>query len=242
MLENFDKWIVIEGHARPGGSTSWCNHLKYQQAASTDGTREYLRTLPIEYIEGNGFWESKDTQFQAGINRLKELTDECTLWQVDADEWWTKRQLERNEKALLGDVGSVGFHHVVGECEGGLLLAQGKWGSGFVNRVWKWRGQDFISHEPATMKGQGKPERLPERFLHFSYYFEQDVAFKTKYYKGHETVWKGWKALQGFKKENFPIHIYRAFGRKNAIGRTNTQIVRVMPGEKEGLLLREQYN
>lgn len=240
MLQNFDKWIVVEGHARPGGTTSWCKHLKYQRFDSTDGTREYLRELPIEYIEAKDFWESKDAQFQAGIERLKSLISECTLWQVDADEWWTLNQIERNESVLFGtssNVGSVQFHHVVGECEGGLLLAKGRWGSGYVNRVWKWKGQDFLTHEPPTMEGQVKPTLLPEKFLHFSYYFERDVEFKAKYYNGHEQVYKGWKELQRFKPSQFPCHIYRAFGRKNSIGRTNTTIHRVVPGETQGMLL-----
>lgn len=229
MLDMFDHWIIVEGHAKPGGSTYWCNDLKYQKAESTDGTREYLRELKgVHYIEGKGYWKSKDAQFQAGIERLKELTEECYLWQVDADEWWTKEQLERNEQYLKSDVGCVGFNHIVGKCEGDLLLAQGKWGSGKVNRVWKWKGQDFVSHEPAVMQGQGEPQELPEKFLHFSYYFEKDVEFKAKYYKNHGEIYKGWKKLQTFKPNDFPCHIYRAFGRKNAIGRTNTRIVRWM--------------
>lgn len=235
----------MEGHARPGGTTSWCNFLKYQSYKSTDGTREYLfqiatKCTNLEFIEANGFWESKDEQFQAGIERLKELTNRCTLWQVDADEWWTKEQLERNENALRktgSNVGSAKFHHVVGECEGGLLLAQGKWGSDSVNRVWLWKGEDFTSHEPPTMKGQRFPQVLPEKFLHFSYYFEKDVDFKAKYYKGHENIYKGWKELQTFKPSHFPCHIYKAFGRKSPIGRTNTTITRVMPGKETGMLV-----
>jgi hypothetical protein len=237
MMSMFDRWIIVEGHARPGGSTYWCNNLKYQSAESTDGTREYLRTLGVDYIEGKGFWESKDAQFQAGVDRLKEITSECTLWQVDADEWWTLEQLETNERALVGNVGSVGFHHVVGRCEDGLLLAKGRWGGGFVNRVWRWKGQDLECHEPATFKGQGEVQMLPEKFLHFSYYFEKDVSFKQKYYKGHEEVYKGWKKLQEYKRESFPIHIFRAFGRKNPIGRSNSRIVWQMWSEEEGVLL-----
>lgn len=237
MLENFDRWIVVEGHARPGGTTSWCNHLKYQSAESTDGTREFLRELPIDYIEGNGFWESKDAQFQAGVERLKEP---CMLWQVDADEWWRRDQLEKNERVLNNspyNVGQVGFNHVVGSCEGQLLIARGKWGSGLVNRVWKWNGERFLTHEPPTMEGQTQAITLPERFMHFSYYFEKDVEFKAKYYKGHENIYKGWKELQKFKASQFPCHIYRAFGRKTAIGRTATKIHREMWREEKGMLL-----
>ena len=41
MLTNFDHWIVVEGHAKPGGSTSWCKDINIP-CRSTDGTHEEL--------------------------------------------------------------------------------------------------------------------------------------------------------------------------------------------------------
>ena len=244
MLDIFDHLIFVEGHAKPGGSTYWCNDLKYQSAISTDGTREYLKEYEsdrVHIVLRDKAWSSKDEQFNAGIDKLREITDKCTLWQVDADEVWRKEQIEANELALESSVGCVGFHHIIGKCQDDLLLAEGKWGSGKVNRVWRWEGQSFVTHEPPMMEGQGVPQLLPEKFLHFSYYFEKDIEFKNKYYKGYGDLYKSWKELQGWKPSQFPCHIYRAFGRKSSIGRTNTRIVRRV-WEAERLLLRESSN
>ena len=232
MKEMFDIWIVVEGHAKPGGSTHWCNNLKYQSQNSTDGTLEFLQSLDIELITKKG-WDSKDEQFNAGVERLRELTDKCTLWQVDCDEVWKKDDLEKNELALTSSVGCVGFHHIVGECEGHLLLAEGRWGSGKVNRVWRWKGEKFLTHEPPTFEGQDKPQELPEKFYHFSYYFDKDVEFKQKYYRNYGAIYNNWKAMQGWKPSQFPCHVYKAFGRKNPIGITNT---RIRMWEKKGML------
>lgn len=233
----FDIWIVVEGHSKPGGSTHWCNELKYQSPISKDGTRELLESYPeIHLIKQDVAWESKDEQFRAGVEKLRELTSECILWQVDCDEVWKLKDLEENERSLNSFAGCVGFHHIVGECEGHLLLAEGKWGSGKVNRVWRWKGEKFLTHEPATFEGQGKAQELPAKFYHFSYYFEKDVEFKQKYYKGYAQIYKGWKELQRFKPSQFPCHVFRAFGRKNAIGITNS---RIRMWEEKRVLLRE---
>lgn len=228
MLSFFDHWIVVDGHALPGGTTSWCNHLKYQPVSSTDGSLAYLKSLPgVHLVTKKGYWASKDDMVKAAINRLKTITDQCTLWQVDTDEWWRKEQLLANEKSLKGKVGAVGFHHIVGEIGDDLLVVRGQWGNDYVNRLWRWSGEQFLSHEPAVLEGQGVVEKLPEKFLHFSYYFEKDVEFKAKYYKNHGDIYKSWKELQKFKPEQFPCHIYRAFGRKSPIGRTNTRVYRL---------------
>ena len=233
----FDYWIIVEGHAGGEGTTSWCNNLKYQSPISTDGTREYLKQIEsdkIRVILNKDKWKSKDEQFKAGVEELRKITDNCILWQVDADEVWTLEKIKRNELALESSVGCVGFHHIVGKCEDYLLLAEGRWGSGKVNRVWRWEGEEFLTHEPPTFEGQGKPQELPEKFLHFSYYFEKDVEFKQKYYKGYGQILESWKALQTWKPDRFPCHIYRAFGRKNPIGKTNTTI---RLWKEEGMLL-----
>lgn len=242
MLDIFDYWIIVEGHALPNGSTAWCKKVP-MPSASSDGTREYLKMRTdllcsnfnnqLHYIPSTGYWESKDAQFQAGIEKLKTLTNSCTLWQVDVDEWWTIEQIEKNEAQLTAKAGAVSFDHVVGTYHDDLLVARGAWGSDFVNRVWRWNGEDFATHEPAQMVGQGQPQKLTEKFLHFSYYFEQDIIFKEQYY-GYQNLHKHWQALQ--RTQKFPAPIHTLFGR-HPIGRTDTKIYRLRRETREGRVL-----
>jgi hypothetical protein len=44
-------------------------------------------------------------------------------------------------------------------------------------------------------------------FDHYSYYFENDVAFKEKYYKGYQGVLQNWYKLQTMKDFPQPISV-----------------------------------
>jgi len=214
MQKHFNLWVVVEGHAKPGGSTSWCNNLELPPR-STDGTHEYLKTLGgnLRYYSKGKFWESKDEQVNKAISLIKRECNECTLWQVDCDEVWNIKDLEDNEKIFLRTrhtCGKVQFNHIVGRHNGSILVAKGVWGSGFVNRVWKWKGEDFISHEPPRLQGKQTYISLPYKFDHYSMYFENDVAFKAKYYQGYDKVYENWKKMH--QEGIFPCHVTKLLG------------------------------
>lgn len=240
MLTNFDHWIVVEGHAKPGGSTSWCKDINIP-CRSTDGTHEELLGLKsqhknLHYYSNGGYWKSKDEQVNKAIDILRGITNECILWQVDADEVWTETGIVNNERALMGrrhNCGRVQFRHIVGEHEGKLLIARGRWGSGYVNRVWKWKGERFVTHEPSEIEGQSSVN-LPYRFDHYSMYFEQDVLFKSKYYKGYENLYENWKRMH--EQGKFP---YRGKDLHPMAAKT---IIHELSRKKEGVLLRDSDN
>ena len=229
MSDTFDLWIVVEGHYKPGGSTSWCNDIKVP-VRSTDGCHEFMLNFQtthsnVIYYSNADYWESKDEQVNKAISLIPY--DECILWQVDADEVWGKTDIELNETVLLRsnrNCGRVQFTHIVGEHEGDLLVARGKWGSGYVNRVWKWKGEEFISHEPSVIRGQ-RSITLPKKFDHYSMYFEQDVKFKSKYYKGYERLYENWKEIH--RKGLFPCHAQDLLGKNHQVGARTSRIFKL---------------
>lgn len=229
MLDNFDYWVVVEGLTGNGGSTGWCNDLDLPPN-STDGTYEYLKSL----MDRPGFvlihqpgkkWDSKDEMVAAATDHINEVFphDRAFLWQVDSDEQWTIEDIRAAETTLERSshrVAAFQFHHHVRE-----YIATGKWGSGFVKRLWKWkRGMTFAKHEPPTMVGEGaKVMFLPQKFHHFSYTFEKDIAFKEKYYRGYDGLLENWKNMP----ENARVvPIFKLFPRSNPIGRSASKLVR----------------
>lgn len=244
MLANFETWVVVEGHSKPGGSTRWCNDLPLP-VRSTDGTHELLTELAtkhpnLHYYSHGKYFASKDDQVNKCISILKSLHKTGYLWQVDVDEHYTLADLLRAEKMLSCSTCNVlafQFNHYVGD----NLIAVGEWGSGHVNRLWKWKGEDFVKHEPAMLKGQTVSLKTDLKFDHYSYYFIQDVQFKEKYYKGYEGITKKWEALQ--KRNRFPVPICALFPRGHDIGKSRTQIrlfnKRPLRGQKTGVLLRD---
>lgn len=215
-----DYWIIIEGAANPGGSTSWCKELPKKH--STDGTVDLLKKIDeqwnnviIEYGPDGG-WASKDDMVNRVMQLIREFIGVKTdpsifLWQIDIDESWTEDQMKAAEKTIFmngADCGCFHADHFVGK----NLIASGVWGEGndpedpiknAYRRLWKWNGQNFKTHEPPKLVGgNGKEMLLPHRFKHYSYFYSEDVKFKEQYYKGYEGLHDRWLKLQ--KETIFP--------------------------------------
>lgn len=204
----FDYWIIIEGHAKNGGSTEWCNDLTLP-VNSTDGTCEYLSKLMDEhkkvfYVQAKNYWRSKDEQVNMAISIVRDITSKCYLWQVDADEHWTLDDLKTAEHRLSLSgykQGDVQFNHYVGEDR----IAVGEWGSGFVTRLFIWSGEKFKTHEPPRLRGHVMSYSLEGiKFDHYSYYFAKDIILKEPYY-GYKGLLDNWLTLQKSEKESEPI-------------------------------------
>lgn len=235
MCDMFDLWVIVEGAAGNGGSTSWCKEY-HRDAESTDGTREYLTKLKeackcVELHLADKMWPSKDAMVDKAMQMIRQRgVKECFLWQIDVDEQWNKEDLQAAENQLRQQGAKTG----VFRCDYFLshdLYARGDWGEGLkypYRRLWDWKGEDFQTHEEPTLKGgNGREAVLSQRFRHYAYLFEKDVYFKTKYYAGHEDVYKPWLSLQieaERKKLKFPLHISYLFGRNNRFSKTNTYI------------------
>jgi hypothetical protein len=229
MAMMFDHWVVVEGHAKPFGSTKWCNRIN-TPASSIDGTIEFMNDFALDhknvhfYSHGK-YYLGKDEQVNIAIEIIKSITDKCFLWEVDVDEHWNLCDIVKAEsKALKSD--SKGFSFQFNHFVGKGLIAKGDWGSGWLNRLWKWSGEYFKSHEPALLYGQKVVEPIEGiKFDHYSYFFEKDVIFKSKYYKGHEVIYKNWKKIQ--KETSFPIHISELFGVRSALGKSQSYIYKI---------------
>lgn len=233
MLRNFDYWAVTDGLSHPNLSTWHCNRLDLPYH-STDGTVEYLRDLSDKnghmlFKEATGYWRSKDDQINECIKSLKREVNMGMLWQVDVDEVWDINDMREVEARLFDSPmkqASVKFNHYVGEG----LIAQGEWGDGSVNRLFKWRGQKFLSHEPPKMDPYNRTLQCDDiRFDHYSYYFEKDVAFKEKYYKGYQGLLDNWKALQQY--DEFPVSLDCLMPKSSMMYNENTMIVKIPKNE-----------
>ena len=219
ILDNCDKWVVVEGASKSNGSTQWCKEMPDEyhiNGASVDGTREFMEKLAKEesklvYVPSDGFWNSKDDQVNRAIEEVKKLTDKCFLWEFDIDEQWTAEAMDQAEKELTEEnlkYGAFMSRYYVGK----NLLASGEWGEGRNGgyiRLWDWEGESFVRHEPPTLEGcEDKPGKmLTPIFDHYSYYFDEDVKFKDAWYSGHEDIYNRWKKINSFPKEVFPLHL-----------------------------------
>ncbi len=217
ILNDCDKWVVVEGASNSNGSTKWCKQMPdeyHKNGSSVDGTREFLNELAhseskLVYVPSNGFWHSKDAQVNRAIEEVKKITNKCFLWQIDIDEQWPEGTMDQVEKEMLENNVKVGACKQI--CYVGKnLVPVGEWaGDGGIIRIWNWEGESFERHEPPILQGtEGKITKLlTPVFHHYNYYFEKDVKFKDAWYGGHENILERWKLINSLPKEAFPLHI-----------------------------------
>lgn len=202
MLSMFDYWIVVEGLAGASGSTRWCRNLPLP-GRSTDGSHQYMLNLARQnkkllYYSPGGKWGSKDSMINKAVDITRQVASECYLWQVDVDEHWKPEQLSRAESELTGKTGGFQFtHYLCRTDDGRQLVARGVWGSGLNTRLWKWKGESYLSHEPPLLERQGRVQHLSPVYDHYSYRFEQDIVFKTLYY-GYKELHTNWLKLKSY--------------------------------------------
>lgn len=231
MLTMFDKWVIVEGFSRNGGSTKWCNSIR-PLPQSTDGTIKTCQNLTSQnpsrviFATSKTGWASKDDQVNKAVNLLRG-SQPGWLWQVDADEHWTLEDLEGAENMLQKDLTIAGgfqfYHYLCNDVDGRQLVGKGAWGDNIHTRLWWWQGQSFKSHEPPVMEGQEGYRLLPQKYHHYAYYFEQDVEFKSKYYKGYRQVLPNWRAMRQ-RRFDYPIPAKTLLGSSTGIDLNNSYI------------------
>jgi glycosyltransferase involved in cell wall biosynthesis len=231
MVSMFDKWVIVEGFSRNGGSTAWCTPIR-PPSQSTDGTIQTCQDLASQYPTKVLFatsqtgWPSKDVQVNKGIELLQGNPNGW-LWQVDADEQWTESDLTEAETMLGSGSNTAGgfqfYHYLCKDSDGRQLVGKGSWGDGISTRLWWWHGQKFKTHEPPIMEGQDGYKVLPQKYHHYSYYFEQDVEFKSRYYKGYRPVLANWRTLQK-RRFDYPISAKLLLGSGTSVDLTNSYI------------------
>ena len=98
-------WHLVEGIAELKHDTAWSlvngGHIGqsfHRDGLSNDGTTEYIDKLSslfpdnisVYRPESGLFWDGKRSMVNAPLDSIKE---ECLLWQLDMDEFWTVEQL-----------------------------------------------------------------------------------------------------------------------------------------------------
>ncbi len=203
-LERDWTWHIVSGVADNVLDTSRC--AKIQPRFSRDGTDEWLTAHmrhPNIRIYRRQLWPGKVSMCNAA---LANISEPCSLMQIDSDEFWSAEQLEKI--ASLYDEGACErmrffCQYFVGENI--VVTSENAWANrpGEWSRSWLWKpGMFFKKHEPPMLQGCGALELTRERtrelglvFRHEAYRFIESVQFKQHYYSYKGAV-EGWKRLQ----------------------------------------------
>jgi glycosyltransferase involved in cell wall biosynthesis len=234
-------WHIIEGVAELTGDTAWSvkgggrigSHW-HRNALSIDGTTEYLDEVQSDYPhritvyrKGEGiFWKGKVDMVRAP---LTSITEECLLWQIDADEIWAREQIETMAAAFRLHPGRtaaffwcnyfVGQDKFISTRYGYSQNPQIEW-----LRVWRYKpGDHWMAHEPPTLTrlvngdevdvGRIAPfahqetEAMGLIFNHYAYVNESQIAFKEDYY-GYSGAVLQWQKLQ---EADLPVRLAAFF-------------------------------
>ncbi|WP_198372940.1 glycosyltransferase family 4 protein, partial [Roseomonas rosulenta] len=228
-------WHVVEGVAALRHDTAWSTATGgrvldeiHAEGRSNDGTSEYLddlaRRFPgqvtIHRKPPGEFWDGKREMVNAP---LPHITEECLLWQVDADELWTVDQVCRMRSRFIADPSRsaawywcwyfVAPDKVVSTRNNYAQNPSYEW-----LRTWRFRpGDSWAAHEPPTLVRarpggeepvdvatlgpftQDETEAEGAVFQHFAYVTEAQARFKETYYgyAGAVAQWRGLQATRG---------------------------------------------
>jgi len=205
MLKCDWRWIVVEGAAMNGKSSSW---LQPQEPRfSNDGTSEFLQDIrkhPRITVIQKERWESKDDMCNAA---LELITQNCLLLQADSDEIWTPHQIETliHFFEAYPQLNCARFFckyflgaNIITTSENGYGNKPEEW-----LRAWRYEpGMRFTSHSPPIMCGMVEQCATREQtkecglvFDHYAYATWKQVAYKEAIY-GYKDATKHWTALQ----------------------------------------------
>ncbi len=223
-------WHIVEGVADLVGDTAWSVPQGgripsefHRQGLSIDGTTTYLNALRAAFPEHirlyrkaeGGFFRGKLEMIQGVAAMIEE---ECLLWQIDADEFWTARQILTVRDMFLRDASRTAayffcdFHVGADRCISTIHNYGNHLGQDWL-RVWRFRpGMQWITHEPPQLVdprlgptpvnlahvhpfGHYETAAADCIFEHYAYVEESQLAFKEAYY-GYRQACANWRKLQ----------------------------------------------
>lgn len=218
-------WVVVEGVADALACTSWCNRIPGR--LSTDGTTEYLNRIVDDRVTvlRSELWPGKVAMCNAALATIKKP---CLLWQVDADELWTSKQIESVVKLFEEHQGkNCAFfwcRYFVGPDV--VVSNRGTWGNNPAyewKRVWRFAPEmKFKTHEPPVIEGKAErpilhadTEKVGAVFDHKAYCTPQQIRFKREFYSGlhnpvgskYRNLETGWMRLQ--ENKDWPVQLCR---------------------------------
>ena len=232
-------WHIIEGVADLKHDTAWSlsngGHVGerfHSDGLSVDGTTAYLDRIAGEFPEHitlyrkpkGRFWDGKLEMVNAP---LVNLSEQCLLWQIDADELWTAHQIETMHAMFQSNPDKTAAYFFCHFFVGPQLVTvtRNTYGNhtGYEwLRIWRYSPGDFWrSHEPPRLVrsnssggvvdlGVANPFSHAETesrglvFQHYAYATEEQVRFKESYY-GYKNAVRQWQRMQNARC--FPVKL-----------------------------------
>ncbi len=228
-------WHIVEGVASLVRDTAWSvatggriDESQHDNGRSNDGTSAYLDEIAgahsdkiTLYRKPPGvFWDGKTEMVAAPLRNIQE---ECLLWQIDADELWTAQQVVAVRNAFQRDPARTAAkfwcHYFVGP--EALISTRYNYAQNPMQewvRVWRFLPGDYwAAHEPPTLVRAARRSRHGRRedvdlagtfpfsheetealgavFQHFAYVTPEQLRFKEVYY-GYADAESRWRDLQ----------------------------------------------
>ncbi|GEM_PF-2386971 len=236
-------WHIVEGAAALSHDTAWSHvyggklsDTLHLNGLSSDGTSAYidqLKTFNPDCITiyrppPGQLWDGKLEMVNAPMGTIDE---ECLLWQLDVDEFWTPKQIVRLRQLFLENHDRTAalfcchFYITPDLIALDDALSSHQLSANWL-RVWRYSpGCRWASHEPpALLKtlddgaivdlGQQYPFSCHETmmedlvFQHKAYVLLSQLLFKEQYY-GYKGIAMNWLLLQ--KQREFPIRLKEFF-------------------------------
>ena len=229
-------WHVVEGVAELKHDTAWSvrgggriPEGLHKNGLSVDGTSEYLDELVAEHPRqisvyrksGAEFWDGKKEMVSAP---LKNLPNDCLLWEVDVDEFWSAQSIEKMHEAFLKDRSKTAAWYWCNFYTGPDLVVctrncysqnpRQEW-----LRTWRYQSGDiWAKHEPPVLLrgagpdagkdvgainafNQNTTESFGATFDHLAYVRREQLEFKETYY-GYAGALAAWTRLQNAVKDS----------------------------------------
>ena len=224
-------WHIIEGVADLVKDTAWSvehggriPESLHRSGRSIDGTSEYIDDLAARYPDRvtlyrqplGSFWDGKLAMVTAPLSNIDQR---CLLWQIDADELWSTRQIESVRDKFLAEPDRTSAYfwcnYFVGPERG--ISTRFNYAQNPAQewlRVWRFvPGMRWDAHEPPVLVGidpiedrprdvgtrnpftHGEMERIGAVFDHLAYATAEQALFKESYY-GYSGAVERWRSLQ----------------------------------------------
>lgn len=232
-------WHIVEGVAALNHDTAWSaaqggkiDESLHSKGLSFDGTSEYLDNLISQFPDKvsvyrkplGEFWDGKCEMVNTPLKNIKE---ECVLWQIDVDEFWTVDQIVKGRELFVNYPHKTAAYYWCQYFVGpNLFVSSRNCYSQNPNQDWlrTWRfqpGMEWAAHEPPTLCKvmpdgskldvakinpflHSRTEREGLVFQHYAYITREQILFKEKYY-GYENALVNWLRLNS--REKFPIFL-----------------------------------
>ena len=238
-------WHIVEGAADLKHDTAWSVHsggrvpgADKKITLSIDGTTECLDDLAKNhpdrisiYRKPQGvLWDGKLEMVRAPLANIQE---ECLLWQIDVDEFWTADQIETICSEFDNNPEKTAAWYWCNYFVGpDITISTRNCYAQNPSQEWlrTWRylpGDCWAAHEPPMLLRKGvngveedlgrlnpishrRTEELGAEFEHHAYLLESQVAFKEQYY-GYAGAIDGWRALQVDASSETPLLLSKYF-------------------------------